>query len=251
GPDGRRVVDVCDRGRPQQVATIDIVEGWHSHKVRVSNGIMLVNHEKIGQSGAADFGGGLGIYDVSQPSNPKPITKWRTAGRGVHRYDFDGRYAYLSPTVEGYVGNIIMILGLVDPARPIQVGRWVDPGSVEGRRRTLSLGQLARAALSSSTAYGQSPLRQLLASRALHPGYFRHVATESGGAYQHQPSVCAPDAYLSADSAPAQGPPHHGGGGRGRRQAAAVGALLRLDLRHHARAIAGADRNIPGARARP
>jgi len=108
-PHGTTVVDISDPRRPQQLATIDIPQGWHSHKVRVSNGIMLVNHEKIGQSGAADFGGGLGIYDVSQPSNPKPITKWRTAGRGVHRYDFDGRYAYISPTAQGYVGNIMMI----------------------------------------------------------------------------------------------------------------------------------------------
>src|SRR5215831_14468091 len=59
---------------------------------------------------------GIAIYDVSRPSTPKLITKWRTAGRGVHRYDFDGRYAYLSPTAEGYVGNIMMILDLADPA---------------------------------------------------------------------------------------------------------------------------------------
>ena len=26
-------------------------EGWHSHKVRASNGIMIVNHEKLGQAG--------------------------------------------------------------------------------------------------------------------------------------------------------------------------------------------------------
>ena len=62
-PHGTTVVDVSDPRRPRQLATIDIPEGWHSHKVRVANGIMLVNHEKIGQSGAADFGGGLGIYD--------------------------------------------------------------------------------------------------------------------------------------------------------------------------------------------
>jgi uncharacterized secreted protein with C-terminal beta-propeller domain len=104
-PHGTTVVDVSDPRHPRQLATIAIPEGWHSHKVRVSNGIMLVNHEKIGQGGAADFGGGLGIYDVSQPGNPKPIAKWRTAGRGVHRYDFDGRYAYISPTAQGYVGT--------------------------------------------------------------------------------------------------------------------------------------------------
>jgi hypothetical protein len=47
---------------------------------------------------------------------------------GVHRFTFDGRYAYISPEIEGYVGNIVMILDLVDPARPAEVGRWWMPG---------------------------------------------------------------------------------------------------------------------------
>ena len=34
----------------------------------------------------------------------------------------------MSPTVEGYVGNIVMILDLIDPAKPIEVGRWWIPG---------------------------------------------------------------------------------------------------------------------------
>nr|WP_210346118.1 hypothetical protein [Aestuariivirga sp. YIM B02566] len=89
---------------------------------------MIVNHEKLGQDGAWEFGGGLGIYDVSKPANPKQIGKWVTGGRGVHRYDFDGRYAYISPTVEGYVGNIVMILDLIDPTKPVEVGRWWIPG---------------------------------------------------------------------------------------------------------------------------
>jgi len=46
----------------------------------------------------------------------------------VHRYDFDGRYAYISPTCEGYVGNIMMILDLANPAKPEEVGRWWIPG---------------------------------------------------------------------------------------------------------------------------
>ena len=46
----------------------------------------------------------------------------------MHRYDFDGRYAYISPTAEGYVGNIVMILDLADPAKPEEVGRWWIPG---------------------------------------------------------------------------------------------------------------------------
>lgn len=127
-PSGTTIVDVADPRAPRILARIDVPEGWHSHKVRVSDGIMIVNHEKLGQDGDQEFGGGLGIYDVSNPAEPRMIAKWRTGGRGVHRYDFDGRYAYISPTAEGYVGNFVMILDLGDPSRPEEVGRWWIPG---------------------------------------------------------------------------------------------------------------------------
>src|SRR5258707_844226 len=47
-PHGTSIVDVADPRRPRVLATIDIPEGWHSHKVRVRNGIMIVNHEGPG-----------------------------------------------------------------------------------------------------------------------------------------------------------------------------------------------------------
>ena len=49
-------------------------------------------------------------------------------GKGVHRFDFDGRHAYLSATLEGYVGTVMMIMDLKEPARPQEVGRWWMPG---------------------------------------------------------------------------------------------------------------------------
>ncbi len=127
-PTGTTIVDMSDPKTPRQIARLDMPEGWHSHKVRVANDIMVVNHEKLGDQGDPDFGGGLAIYDVKTPANPKLISKWMTSGRGVHRYDFDGRYAYISPTAEGYIGNIVMILDLQDPANPQEVGRWWIPG---------------------------------------------------------------------------------------------------------------------------
>lgn len=130
-PSGTTIVDVADPRNPRILAKIDIPTGWHSHKVRVANDIMLINHERLGQGGDAEFGGGLGIYDVSNPAAPKQIGKWRTHGKGVHRYEFDGRYAYISPTAEGYIGNIVMILDLEDPAAPKEVGRWWIPGQWE------------------------------------------------------------------------------------------------------------------------
>ncbi|MDA0229757.1 MAG: hypothetical protein O3B21_06160 [Proteobacteria bacterium] len=127
-PSGTTIIDVADPKKPKVLSRIDMPQGWHSHKVRVADGIMIVNHERLGPEGDEAFGGGLGIYDVSNPANPKPIGKWRTHGRGVHRYDFDGRYAYISPTAEGYIGNIVMILDLADPTKPEEVGRWWIPG---------------------------------------------------------------------------------------------------------------------------
>jgi hypothetical protein len=129
-PAGTSVVDVSDPRAPRLLTHIKVPEGWHSHKVRVANDIMIVNHERFG-TGNDEFGAGLGIYDVSTPAEPKLITRWRTAGKGVHRYEFDGRYAYISPTVEGYIGNICMILDLADPAHPREAGRWWIPGQWE------------------------------------------------------------------------------------------------------------------------
>ena len=96
---GTTIVDVADPSNPRMLARIDMPEGWHSHKVRVCGDIMIVNHEKFGKAGRGEIGGGIAIYDVSRPSEPKLITKWPTVGGGVHRFDFDGRYAYISPTV--------------------------------------------------------------------------------------------------------------------------------------------------------
>ncbi len=127
-PHGTSVIDVADPRNPRIIAEIDIPPGLHSHKVRVANGIMLVNRERHGGGPApADFVG-LRIFDVADPRGPREIARWVCQGIGVHRFTFDGRYAYISPEIEGYVGNIVMILDLSDPARPAEVGRWWMPG---------------------------------------------------------------------------------------------------------------------------
>ncbi|MES2051748.1 MAG: hypothetical protein V4455_07280, partial [Pseudomonadota bacterium] len=129
-PEGTSIYDVSDPLHPKFLFRMDVPMGWHSHKVRAQDGIMIVNYEKF-RDGAPDFGGGLGIFDVSNPGAPKLINKWRVSsngGGGVHRFSFDGRYAYISPTAEGYVGNIMKILDLANPARPEEVSSWWIPG---------------------------------------------------------------------------------------------------------------------------
>jgi hypothetical protein len=72
--------------------------------------------------------GGFKIYDVSNPARPKETVHHKTGGIGVHRFDMDDRYAYISTEMPGYVGNILVIYDIRDPQRPTEVSRWWMPG---------------------------------------------------------------------------------------------------------------------------
>jgi hypothetical protein len=72
--------------------------------------------------------GGFRIYDVSAPSTPKLIHHQLTGGIGVHRFDMDERYAYISTEMEGFIANILVIYDLRDPKKPQEVSRWWMPG---------------------------------------------------------------------------------------------------------------------------
>ena len=91
-----------------------------------------VEPERIAELDAArELGyhdGGFRVYDVSDPTAPKLLHHQRTFGFGVHRFDVDERYAYMSTEMEGYVGNILVIFDMRDPVRPEEVSRWWMPG---------------------------------------------------------------------------------------------------------------------------
>lgn len=135
---GTSILDVSDPRQPRIVAQIHLDDPRsHSHKARVVGDLMIVNSEQNGpnrqqadlqvQAGPYD-GGGFRIYDVSVPSKPRLIKFQKTGGRGVHRFDMDDRYAYISTEMEGYVGNILVIYDLREPSRPEEVSRWWLPG---------------------------------------------------------------------------------------------------------------------------
>jgi hypothetical protein len=72
--------------------------------------------------------GGFRVWDISDRRNPKLICHQRTGGWGCHRFDFDGRYAFMSTEMEGFHSNIIAIYDLADPAKPEHVSNWWIPG---------------------------------------------------------------------------------------------------------------------------
>ncbi len=72
--------------------------------------------------------GGFKIYDVSDRAKPKLITFQKTHGIGVHRFDMDANYAYISTEMPGFIGNILVNYDIRNPAKPEEVSRWWIPG---------------------------------------------------------------------------------------------------------------------------
>lgn len=72
--------------------------------------------------------GGFRVWDISDRTNPRLLVHQKTGGVGVHRFDLDDRYAYISTEMEGFVGNILVIYDMADAARPREVSRWWMPG---------------------------------------------------------------------------------------------------------------------------
>ncbi len=72
--------------------------------------------------------GGFKIYDVSDKAKPKLISFQKTHGIGVHRFDMDANYAYISTEWPGYIGNILVIYDIRNPVKPEEVSRWWIPG---------------------------------------------------------------------------------------------------------------------------
>ncbi len=167
-PMGTSIIDVRDPANPNVVAHVEPPDEWsHTHKVRVAGNLMITNvemdrrhflrkGEKIaglradGMSDAeiaAELGvdltdipvleeamqrgyhsGGFRVWDISDKSAPKLLSYVKTHGFGVHRFDMDENYAYISTEMEGYVGNILVIYDLADPTNPTEVSRWHMPG---------------------------------------------------------------------------------------------------------------------------
>ena len=72
--------------------------------------------------------GGFRVWNIADPANPKLLSYVKTGGIGVHRFDMDENYAYISTEMEGFVGNILVIYDLADPSNPREVSRWWLPG---------------------------------------------------------------------------------------------------------------------------
>src|SRR5918999_4482791 len=131
-PQGTTILDISDPRKPKILSTLTPGHPWsHSHKARVVGDLMVVNSEFERGDGSRREeypDGGFRIYDIKDRTNPKLVTFVKTHGKGVHRFDLDENYAYISTEMAGYVGNILVIYDIRNPAKPEEVSRWWMPG---------------------------------------------------------------------------------------------------------------------------
>lgn len=167
-PMGTSIIDVSDPASPKAVAHIEPPDKWsHTHKVRVVGDLMITNVEQdrrhflrkaqaaleaagadqSDEAIAAELGitpgelpeirttlaagyhsGGFRVWDIADKENPRLLSYVKTHGFGVHRFDMDENYAYISTEMEGYVGNILVSYDLSDPTNPKEISRWHMPG---------------------------------------------------------------------------------------------------------------------------
>jgi hypothetical protein len=127
---GTSIVDVSDPRSPRVVNQLETPPGTHSHKVQIVGDILLVNYERsMYEPNAPSWQGGLKVFDVSRPEEPREIAFLEMAGKGVHRMTYwEPPYAYMSGSDDGFLDQFLVIVDLSEPTKPREVGRWWYPG---------------------------------------------------------------------------------------------------------------------------
>src|SRR5436190_5977951 len=126
---GWSVLDITKPEAPQLVRSIDGPSNTWTIQVQVAGGRMITSIEKIdsgwGDDPTAPFEEGFIVWDVSAPTDPVSIGRFRTGGNGTHRNFFDGgRYIHLASAASGFDGHIYEIVELDDAGSATRVGRW-------------------------------------------------------------------------------------------------------------------------------
>src|SRR5262245_16633219 len=78
-PYGTSIVDVRDPKHPKLVSQLEVPEGIHSHKVRVSGDVMLVNYERYQTKKEPQAG--PKVFDIEDKSKPREIAFSRPPAR--------------------------------------------------------------------------------------------------------------------------------------------------------------------------
>lgn len=139
---GFHVLEVTDPAHPRYANWVEGLwvgqarDGQSIAKIQVADGLLIGAHggqmrELHGvETSDNPFLKGISIWDIAtDPENPQLLGTWECGGDvGVHRFWYNGgRYVYTTATCPGYSMFILRIVDIVDPRKPVEVGRfWFD-----------------------------------------------------------------------------------------------------------------------------
>ncbi len=132
GHDGLTILDVKDPTKPKVVRqTADKTGIARSHKIALVENVFYTNMEKLPGAGMEDpeLIGGLRIFDVEDPRNPKFVNYVEVEGRGIHRpiYDRARKLLYCSAFKDGCRGKVMQNYDVSDPFGPELLSEaWIE-----------------------------------------------------------------------------------------------------------------------------
>ena len=139
-PKNFTAVDVTDPRKPKVIAQTDLPHArMRSNSLETSGELMAVAYQ-VTEWGLAPAG--FEMFDISDPERPRSISRFDASGphsRGCHQLWFvDGKTVHMACSDPGLKprdmkdDQIYRIVDVSNPARPVAVGRWYLPGTMEG-----------------------------------------------------------------------------------------------------------------------
>ena len=161
-PHGTSIVDVRDPKNCKELASIGMPPGTHSHKVRVANGMMVVNHEINGADPQPGAGRLQGRHRHLRRRRPRQAARDHALDhRGQGRAPLRFRRPLRLPVADagGLRRHHRDDHGPQGPGAPAGGRPLVDAGAMDRRRRDAELGQGRRIAaiIRCGSATGSTP----------------------------------------------------------------------------------------------
>jgi hypothetical protein len=129
---GWSILDITNPADPSVVNWIPGPKNTRTVQVDIADGKMITGLERSQGGGDTDpskpWEAGALIWSLADPVHPTLLGKYDSGGLGTHRDGYyGGRYMHLAAGVNGYSGNIYVIVDISDPAHPVEVSRWALP----------------------------------------------------------------------------------------------------------------------------
>jgi hypothetical protein len=128
---GWSILDVTDPRDPMYVKFIpfDGPKEWVTSQITVHDNLMITSLDRR----RPPEGPAVIFWDISDPINPREISRWGAGTIGAHRNSYPGgKYAYLATSYPGFTNRILVIVDVTDPSHPREIGKWWQTGQKEG-----------------------------------------------------------------------------------------------------------------------